>query len=43
MRVVMAVSDRITVMFQGGVLAEGTPDEIRNNAEVRRVYLGSEA
>lgn len=43
MRVVMAVSDRITVMFQGRVLAEGTPDEIRNNAEVRRVYLGSEA
>lgn len=43
MRVVMAVSDRITVMFQGGVLAEGTPDEIRSNAEVRRVYLGSEA
>lgn len=43
MRVVMAVSDRITVMFQGRVLAEGTPDEIRNDAEVRRVYLGSEA
>ena len=43
MRVVMKVSDRITVMFQGQVLAEGTPGEIRNHAEVRRVYLGSEA
>lgn len=43
MRVVMKVSDRITVMFQGNVIAEGTPAEIRGNAEVRRVYLGSEA
>jgi branched-chain amino acid transport system ATP-binding protein len=43
MRVVMKVSDRVTVMFQGNVLAEGTPAEIRNHAEVRRVYLGSEA
>jgi len=43
MRVVMKVSDRITVMFQGQVLAEGTPGEIRDHAEVRRVYLGSEA
>jgi branched-chain amino acid transport system ATP-binding protein len=43
MRVVMKVSDRITVMFQGQVLAEGSPAEIRNNAEVRRAYLGSEA
>jgi len=43
MRVVMKASDRVTVMFQGQVLAEGAPDEIRNHAEVRRVYLGSEA
>ena len=43
MRVVMSISDRITVMFQGGVIAEGSPEEIRASAEVRRVYLGSAA
>lgn len=43
MRVVMKVSDRVTVMFQGEVIAQGAPHEIRENAEVRRVYLGSEA
>jgi branched-chain amino acid transport system ATP-binding protein len=43
MRVVMGISDRITVMFQGDVIAEGRPDEIREHAEVRRVYLGSQA
>jgi len=43
MHVVMKVSDCVTVMFQGQVIAEGAPDEIRNHAEVRRVYLGSQA
>ena len=43
MRVVMQISDRITVMFQGTVLAEGTPQHMRENAEVRRVYLGSQS
>jgi ABC-type branched-subunit amino acid transport system ATPase component len=32
-------TDRITVLNYGQVLAEGTPAEIRGNAEVRRVYL----
>jgi branched-chain amino acid transport system ATP-binding protein len=36
----MEVSDRITVLHYGTLLAQGTPDEIRNNEEVRRVYLG---
>jgi branched-chain amino acid transport system ATP-binding protein len=40
MKVVMEVSDRITVLHYGTLLAQGTPDEIRNNEEVRRVYLG---
>jgi branched-chain amino acid transport system ATP-binding protein len=43
MRVVMGISDHITVMFQGNVIADGTPGAIRENAEVRRVYLGSQA
>jgi len=39
MEVVMGVSDRITVLNYGRVLAEGTPAEIRGNPDVRRVYL----
>lgn len=40
MNVVMSVSDRITVMHQGMVLAEGTPAEIAANHEVQTAYLG---
>jgi branched-chain amino acid transport system ATP-binding protein len=40
MNVVMNVSDRITVMHQGAVLAEGTPAEIARNETVQRAYLG---
>lgn len=41
MHVVMAVSDVITVMAQGKIIAEGPPDEVRRNEEVIRAYLGS--
>jgi branched-chain amino acid transport system ATP-binding protein len=39
---VMAVSDRITVLNLGRVIASGTPDEIRSNDEVATAYLGSQ-
>ena len=40
MNVVMSVSDAITVMHQGKVLAEGTPAQIAANKEVQTAYLG---
>ncbi len=40
MNVVMSVSDTITVMHQGKVLAEGSPAEITANSEVQTAYLG---
>jgi branched-chain amino acid transport system ATP-binding protein len=39
----MSVSDRISVMHFGSLIAEGTPQEIRKNPEVRRAYLGGAA
>jgi branched-chain amino acid transport system ATP-binding protein len=41
MKLVMNISDRITVFHQGQVLAEGTPDEIRANELVQQTYLGA--
>lgn len=43
MKLVMGVSDRIVVLHQGRLLAQGSPDDIRANDEVRRVYLGKGA
>lgn len=40
MKLVMGISDRIYVVNQGTPLANGTPDEIRNNPDVIRAYLG---
>ncbi len=42
MDVVMALAEKITVMDQGRVLAEGTPAAIRANADVQRAYLGEQ-
>jgi branched-chain amino acid transport system ATP-binding protein len=41
--IVMTMSDRISVMHFGSVIAEGSPTEIQRNAEVRRAYLGGVA
>ena len=43
MDVVFKYSDRIVVMAQGAILAQGTPDEIRSNEQVAMVLLGSSA
>lgn len=40
MEMVMGISDSITVLHQGTVLATGTPAEIRANAKVQEAYLG---
>jgi branched-chain amino acid transport system ATP-binding protein len=42
MDVVFGTAHRILVMHQGRPLAEGTPDEIRDHPDVRKVYLGEE-
>ena len=41
--IIMSVSDRISVMHFGSLIAEGTPGEIQRNPEVRRAYLGGVA
>ena len=38
---VLELSDRVTVLDFGKVLTEGTPDEIRNSAEVQAAYFGA--
>ncbi len=43
MSVVLSISDRVTVMAQGKLIAEDTPDCIRTNEAVRTAYLGSQA
>ncbi len=43
MRVVFNLADRIMVLAEGAVLAEGTPKEIGDNEKVQAAYLGHEA
>jgi branched-chain amino acid transport system ATP-binding protein len=40
MRLVMNISDRVHVLARGRTLAEGTPEQVRSNAEVIEAYLG---
>lgn len=42
MDAVFSLADRLTVLVYGRGIATGTPDEIRNDAEVQRAYLGGE-
>jgi branched-chain amino acid transport system ATP-binding protein len=43
MDVVFSVAQKIRVLHQGSVIAEGAPEDIRGDAEVKRVYLGEGA
>ncbi len=39
-RETLDIVDRASIIYEGQVLFEGSPDEVTNNADVRRVYLG---
>jgi len=43
MDVVFGYADRVIVLAEGALIAQGTPAEVRADARVRRVYLGEEA
>ncbi|GIX49680.1 MAG: ABC transporter ATP-binding protein [Candidatus Tectimicrobiota bacterium] len=43
MEVVFSIAEKITVLHQGRVLAEGPPEAVRRHPEVQRVYLGEAA
>ena len=40
MDIVFGIADVVTVMHQGSVITEGSPEAIRSNPEVQRIYLG---
>ena len=42
MDAVFSLADRISVLVYGRIIATGTPQEIRANADVRRAYLGED-
>jgi branched-chain amino acid transport system ATP-binding protein len=43
MGVVFGIARRISVLHQGSMIADGTPEEVRASEEVQKVYLGGAA
>jgi branched-chain amino acid transport system ATP-binding protein len=43
MSVVFGYAKRLTVLHQGAIIAEGSPDEVRSNETAQKIYLGEEA
>lgn len=43
MAVVFGIAKRISVLHQGALIADGTPEKVRESAEVQKVYLGGTA
>jgi branched-chain amino acid transport system ATP-binding protein len=43
MSIVFGFARRLTVLYEGGIIADGTPEEVRGNERAQRVYLGEEA
>ena len=39
-RETLEITDRATIIYEGEVLFEGSPEEIRSDPDVKRVYLG---
>jgi branched-chain amino acid transport system ATP-binding protein len=42
MDVVFSLCDRISVLVYGEIITTGTPEHVRNNAQVQEAYLGTE-
>jgi len=43
MAVVFGYAKRLTVLHQGAIIAQGSPEEVRSNATAQKIYLGEEA
>jgi branched-chain amino acid transport system ATP-binding protein len=43
MSVVFGYAKRLTVLHQGAIIAEGSPEEVRSNETAQKIYLGEEA
>jgi len=42
MTVALQLADRVTVLHQGKIVAQGSPEQVQNNREVQRIYFGFE-
>ena len=42
MAVVFGYARKLTVLHQGTIIAEGTPEEVRTNERAQKIYLGEE-